>query len=119
MPPDMPRIATGKVKWDVDYQKRWGIKTEAARDLDAQAERRIVSACKRAYRILDLTGYARMDLRMREDGAVYLLEANPNPQIGYGEDFAESAETAGVEYDQLLQRIVNLGMRYRVEWKTL
>ena len=54
---------------------------------------------------------------MREDGTVYILEANPNPQIGYGEDFAESAETAGVEYEQLLQRIVNLGLRYRAEWK--
>ena len=27
MPPDMPRIATGSVKWNVDYQKRWGIET--------------------------------------------------------------------------------------------
>ena len=117
MPEDMPRIATGKVKWDVEYQKRWGIKTEAARDLPDGADRRILQTCKRAYRILDLTGYARMDLRMRDDGEVFLLEANPNPQIGYGEDFAESAETAGVTYENLLQRIVNLGMRYRAEWK--
>ncbi len=118
MPEDMPRIATGKVKWDVEYQKRWGIKTEAAKDLSDAVARRVIRACKRAYRILDITGYARMDLRMREDGAVYILEANPNPQIGYGEDFAESAETAGVGYEKLLQRILNLGLRYRVEWKT-
>ena len=117
MPPDMPRIATGKVKWDVEYQKRWGIETHAAKDLPEGVESRIHRICKRAYRILGLSGYARLDLRMREDGRVYVIEANPNPQIGYGEDFAESAEVGGIPYDVLLGRIMNLGIRYRAEWK--
>ena len=51
------------------------------------------------------------------DGAVYLIEANPNPQLSYGEDFAESAEHAGISYEQLLQRIVNLGLNYRAQWQ--
>lgn len=118
MPADMPRIATGSVKWNVEYQKRWGIETRAATDLPEGAADRIGRLCRRAYRILDLSGYARMDLRMTEGGDVYLLEANPNPQIGYGEDFAESAEVGGIDYGPLLQRIMNLGMRYRAEWKT-
>ena len=117
MPPDMPRIATGSVKWNVDYQKKWGIETQAAADLPDGANERIQRLCKRAYRILDLSGYARMDLRMTEAGEVYVLEANPNPQIGSGEDLAESAEIAGLDYGPLLQRIMNLGMRYRAEWK--
>lgn len=117
MPPDVPRIATGRVKWNVEYQKRWGIETRAATDLADGADKRIQKICRRAYRILDLSGYARMDLRMTEAGDVYVLEANPNPQIGYGEDFAESAEVAGLDYGVLLQRIMNFGMRYRAEWK--
>ena len=44
-----------------------------------------------------------------------MLEANPNPQLAYGEDFAESAERAGLSYGELLQRIVNLGLRWRPE----
>jgi len=99
MPADMPRIATGSVKWNVEYQKKWGIETQAATDLPAGASERIQKICKRAYRILDLSGYARMDLRMTDAGEVYVLEANPNPQIGYGEDFAESAEVAGIGYE--------------------
>jgi D-alanine-D-alanine ligase len=114
---DMPVIATTKVKWDVAYQKRLGVTTSAAKDLPEGAEARILKICKRAYRILDLSGYARMDLRMTPEGRVYVLEANPNPQLGYGEDFAESAEAAGISYEDLLQRILNLGMRYRAEWK--
>jgi D-alanine-D-alanine ligase len=46
-----------------------------------------------------------------------VLEANANPHLGYGEDFAESAEAAGIAYDMLLQRILNLGLRYRPAWK--
>jgi len=117
MPEDMPRIATGSVKWNVEYQKRWGVETRAAEDLPDGAERRIVTLCKRAYRILDLSGYARMDLRMTPEGDVYVLEANPNPQIGYGEDLAESAEAAGYGYGRLLQRILGLGLSYRAPWQ--
>ena len=44
-----------------------------------------------------LTGYARIDLRLDAEGRVYVLEANPNPQLAYGEDFAESAERSGLK----------------------
>ena len=51
----------------------------------------------------------------RRRAGVYVLEANPNPQLAYGEDFAESAERAGVLYPALLERIVSLGLRWRPE----
>ena len=70
---------------------------------------------KRIYRTLQLSGYARIDLRLDAEGRVYVLEANPNPQLAYGEDFAESAEHAGIKYGELLQRIVSLGMRWSPE----
>ena len=46
------------------------------------------------------------------DGRVYVLEANPNPNLAYGEDFAESAEKSGVSYEKLLERILALGLRW-------
>ena len=67
----------------------------------------------RVYRALGLSGYARMDFRRDASGKLYLLEANPNPQLAYGEDFAESAEHAGIPYPELMQRILNLGLRWR------
>ena len=117
MPPGIPKIATAKVKFDGDYQKKYGIRTSAAEDLPPGAEERIVKLCKRAYRLLSLSGYARMDLRLAPNGRIYLLEANPNPNLEFGEDFAESAETAGVSYEALLQRILNLGQRYHAAWR--
>jgi D-alanine-D-alanine ligase len=110
---DAPRIATEKVKWDAAYQKKVGIRTGPARGLDEAALAKIQRLCKRIYRVLEMTGYARIDLRLAEDGTPWVLEANPNPQLAYGEDFAESAERAGIGYDALIQRILQLGMQAR------
>jgi len=65
---------------------------------------------------LSLSGYARMDLRLTEKGEIYVIEANANPNIEFGEDFAESAESTGVSYEALLQRIINLGLNYKAAW---
>ncbi len=112
-----PLIATAKVKWDVEYQKKAGIKYARAKNLPEGIEPKLERLCKRAYRNLNLTGYARMDLRLTPEGKLYLLEANPNPQLSYGDEFAESAEVAGIEYPELLERIVKLGLAYRAQWQ--
>ncbi len=109
-----PRIATGKLKWDEEYQKKIRLATGRAKNLPDGLDTLLPRLAKRAYKALQLSGYARMDFRLAEDGGVYLLEANPNPQLAYGEDFAESAETAGIDYDQLITRIISLGRRYRL-----
>ena len=95
MPDNRWRIATERVKWSTQYQKKHGIMTDRAK-LDAPLLDRMQRIAKRAYRALDLNGYARIDLRMDEEGRIYVLEANPNPNMAYGEDFAESAEASGI-----------------------
>ncbi|MFA9479231.1 D-alanine--D-alanine ligase [Phycisphaerales bacterium AB-hyl4] len=109
-----PRIATGRIKWDYKYQEKVGIETQEPTDLSPAEKKNIHHFCKRVYRALSLSGYARMDLRLNPEGQVFLIEANPNPQLAYGEDFAESAEAVGVGYEDLLQKILNLGLRYRL-----
>jgi len=115
MPEGSKRIATDRVKWSVKYQKKYGIDSGAARDLPDGMADKIHHVCKRAYRALELSGYARIDLRLDEAGNVWVLEANPNPQIAKGEDFAESAAKIGIGYEALLQRIINLGIRWQPE----
>jgi D-alanine-D-alanine ligase len=117
LPDGAPHIATARVKFDLDYQKKYKIKTHRAVGLSAEQEANIAKLAKRCYRALSLSGYARLDLRLSNDGKIYLLEANPNPDLKYGEDFAESAHSAGVPYPDLLQRILNLGVSYQAEWK--
>jgi len=104
-------IATEKVKHDTDYQERRGILHGPAKNLTAELTARIHSMAKRAYRTLDLDGYARIDFRLAADGTPYFLEANPNPEIAESQEFATAARHIGIGYPDLLQRIVALGMR--------
>jgi D-alanine-D-alanine ligase len=115
MPAEARRIATDRVKWSTKYQKKYGIESGPAKDLSAETCGDIQHLCKRAYRALELSGYARIDLRMDEQGNTWVLEANPNPQIARGEDFAASADKAGMSYETVLQRILNLGLRWQPE----
>ena len=114
MPDNRWRIATERVKWSTKYQKRHGIMTEAAA-LDAATVDKIQRVAKRACRSLDLNGYARVDIRLDQEGGVFVLEANANPNLAYGEDFAESAEVNGISYERLLERIMTLGLRWEPE----
>ncbi len=116
MPDDIAKIATSEVKWNHKYQAKHGITTHAATDLDDALKEKISRICKRVYRSLNMSGYGRMDLRLTQCGSIYVIEANANPNIEYGEDFAESAETVGLTYSVLLQRILNLGLRYKAAW---
>jgi D-alanine-D-alanine ligase len=115
MPDGAKRIATDRVKWSVKYQKKYGIDSGPARELPDEQLAKIQHVCKRAYRALELSGYARVDLRLDADGRPWIIEANPNPQIAKGEDFAASAEKVGLPYETVLQRIINLGLRWQPE----
>lgn len=110
-------IATRRMKLDTAYQEKHGISTGPASGLDETDIERMVRLAKRIYRALHLSGYARLDFRMRADGSVFLLEANANPEVTRGEDFAESAKVSGLNYEALISRIVNLGLSYMPEWR--
>ena len=99
---DAPRIATRQVKWNLQFQKRRGVKIGPARDLPPELERLLVKTSKRVYRLLQLSGFARIDFRLDAEGRPFFLEANPNADIGYGEEFAEAAEAAGIDTNRCL-----------------
>jgi D-alanine-D-alanine ligase len=115
--PDVMSIATRKVKWDRKYQQRHGIGTGPARDLPPGLPQRLATLARRIYRALSLSGYARIDLRLKPDGSLYVLEANANPNLAQIEDFATSALAAGVGYDVVLQRIMQFGANYNAAWR--
>lgn len=111
MPEDGPKFATFKAKWDDEYRKRWGIKNTFASNLSQEVLEAILRLSKRVYHALQMKGYARLDLRLTPLGSVVVIEANPNPMLAKDEDFALSAQKAGLEYPLLIQRILNLALR--------
>jgi len=113
LPEDARRIATERVKWSRTYQAKYGIRSGEAQHLPEGKAAALQHLAKRVYRALGLSGYARIDMRLDAAGQVYVLEANPNPQIAHDEDFADSAEHAGYTYPALLQELLHIGLRWR------
>ncbi len=110
LPKGAAAIATEKVKHDVAYQEKAGIFQEPARNLDEALLKAIARTTKRAFRALELSGYARIDYRLAPTGELYFLEANPNPEVAQSEEFASAAAAGGLAYPELIGRIVSLGL---------
>jgi D-alanine-D-alanine ligase len=111
LPADADLVATARVKHDVAYQKKRGVRIRPAPRLGEPLQRRLERAARRLFRALHQAGYARVDFRLGEDGVPYFLEANPNPEIARDEEMATAAKKAGYGYDALIQKLVALGLR--------
>jgi D-alanine-D-alanine ligase len=111
VPPNEPKIATYKAKWDEEYRKRWGLQNQFPEDLAPALIAEIEDTCKRIYRLLTIEGYARIDLRLTADNKIYFIEANPNPILAEDEDFALAAAKTGLPYPKLIDRIIGIGMK--------
>jgi D-alanine-D-alanine ligase len=110
VPDDEPKFATYKSKWDPEYRKKWGIDTGWTAALPEATHNKIIDTCKKIYRLLQIKGYGRIDLRLKENGEIYFIEANPNPSMAKQEDFAQSANKGGLEYDELIAKIISLAL---------
>lgn len=115
--PGRAAIATRKAKWDRVYQKRHGITSGKAEGLPAGLAEKLDRLARRIYRALHMTGYARIDFRVRADGTPFVLEANANPNLEREEDFADAALHDRISYAGLLERLMSLGCGYRAEWR--
>lgn len=105
-----PYMATYRVKWNEGYRKKWGIEFGFA-ELDPKVHAHLARVCKKVYRLLHLQDYGRIDVRLTPDDRLVVLEANPNPGLAYGEEVAESADRAGIEYEQFIERIIKIALR--------
>jgi len=117
LPDVMAGIATRKVKWDRKYQQKHGIGTGPAENLPEGLPSRMARLARRIYRALNLSGYARIDLRVTPEGQLFVLEANANPNLAQTEDFALSAQSSGVDYERTLERIMSCGLGYQAAWR--
>ncbi len=111
LPADSPRIATRRVKFDAEFQERHHVEIGPAAALSDAQLRQFEALGKRIYRLLGLSGYARLDFRLAADGTIHFLEANPNPEIAADEEFAAAAAADELPYAALLQRILRLGLQ--------
>ena len=104
-------IYTVRAKFSASYRKEKGIRTDRAK-IDEKLERKIVDVCRKTYKALGLNGYARIDLRIDSNENIYIIEANPNPDISFDDEFAESAKYEKIKYPDLLEKILRMGISW-------
>ena len=108
LPDGVPRIAGSEVKWETGSAVYRKTKSAPAKDLDEETTAKIQKTALGVYQALKLRDYARVDLRLTDAGEIYVIEANPNPWIASGAEFAMAARESGRSYTQLIGEIVEL-----------
>jgi D-alanine-D-alanine ligase len=110
LPEGTPRIAGTEVKWEKDSDAYRKTRSHIAEDLDEEIAEGLTRTAVAAYQALQLRDYGRIDLRLTPDGKIYVIEANPNPWLSSGAEFAMAARASGRSYAQLMQDIVDLAL---------
>ncbi len=110
LPKGVPRIASQDVKFEKDTDAYKLTKSAIAEDLDEETEALLTETAIKAYRAVKLRDYGRIDMRLSSKGEVYVIEANPNPWLSSGQEFAMAARKSGLSYTQMIGEIVDHAM---------
>ena len=110
LPEGMAKIASMDVKFMKDTEAYKLTKSAIAEDLDEETEAKLTETALKAYRAVKLRDYGRIDMRLSPSGEVYVIEANPNPWLSSGQEFAMAARKYGLTYTQMIGEIVELAM---------
>jgi D-alanine-D-alanine ligase len=110
LPKGTPRIAGQDVKFWRETDAYKLTKSAPVENLSEETADKIRSTALAAYRALKLRDYGRIDLRLRDDGQVFVIEANPNPWLDSSAEFAMAARASGRTYTDLIGEIVSLSM---------
>lgn len=113
-PAGLPKIASYDAKWGEDGEGRGaefeGTQSIFPSDVPEELEAKMQAVAKDAFQALRLRDYARIDLRVTAKEEVYVIEANPNCYLEETGEFARAAQKAGIEYPELIGRIVELAI---------
>ena len=110
LPPGVPQVLTFDAKWRPDSAYFKGTTPICPAEIEVEEQQRMAETVIAVYRLLGCRGYARVDMRMDQEGALNVIEVNPNPDISPGTGAARQAEAAGMTYTQFVAKIVELGL---------
>ncbi len=96
-----------------DYESRYDIGRTTfvcPAELSEELTERAQSLALTTYELLGCRGFGRVDLMLSEDGDLAVLEANSIPGLTDTSLLPQAAEAAGVSFEQLVERILELAL---------
>lgn len=94
-------------KWEKDSPEYAHYERISPPNLPESTLTRIIQLGKAAYKAVGLSGYGRIDFRMDNQGNLYVIDVNANPDLSKSAGLARSARNAGVSYTSLIQAIID------------
>ncbi|MGB2867256.1 MAG: ATP-grasp domain-containing protein [Bacteroidota bacterium] len=106
LPANYHKIVTYNAKWVEGTEEFVGTVGVCPADLPQDVERKIKEISLKAYRLMGLRDYGRIDIRLDKTNTPYVLEVNPNPDISDSAGFARSARAYGMSFHDVISKIV-------------
>ncbi|MDY0290092.1 MAG: hypothetical protein RBR15_14800 [Sphaerochaeta sp.] len=106
-PSDKPTIVGYEAKWEefsfeyIHTQRSFSFPPE-----DEPLLARLQALSCKAFLLFGGKGYARVDFRVDEGGAPFILEVNLNPCIARDSGFVAAAQRSGISYEQMIALII-------------
>jgi len=111
LPENLPRIVTYDGKWIEGSTYYNYTKPICPAKIDSDIKKYVEEIAIHAYTVLNCRDYARVDVRLSNDGTPYVIEINPNPDVSSDSGFARAAAASGKSYSELLFAITNFALR--------
>jgi D-alanine-D-alanine ligase len=106
--PEIPRILTFEAKWEPGSIYFKGTAVDCPAKVTELEREEIANTAMAAFKLVVGRGYARMDMRMDENGKLNIIEVNPNPDISPGTGAARQSAAAGMSYAEFIGRLLSL-----------
>ena len=108
-----PRIVGFRAKWEAGSAEYRGTTPIFHPALSTQQREEITSIARRVWSAIGLRDYGRVDFRMDADGRLFVLEANPNPDLSAGSGYRRSLDVAGIHYRDFIARLLGNALARR------
>ncbi len=105
------RIVSFAAKWEQDSFEYHHTPALCPAPVDAALGARIVLAARRAWAAIGCRGYARVDMRVTDEGTPYVVEVNCNPDLSPDAGFYRAARAAGYDYQDMVVHILEIARR--------
>lgn len=105
------RIVSFAAKWEEESIPYQNTPVTCPAEVSPVLAESITQTALDAWRALGCNGYGRVDMRIDQNGAPYVLEVNCNPDISPDAGFFRSASRAGYSYQEMVLHILQPIMR--------
>ncbi len=113
LPPGREPIVSYEAKWRTGSVDDVGTQPVMHPELPSAVAARVRRVAIDAFRALALRDYGRVDVRLAQSGIPYVVDVNPNCDLGPDAGFARAAQSVGIDYPALVRMLVRYAVRRR------